>query len=92
MDFTMPPGYIDWLLKRRKAQLLHGEVERRLIQLLARVLPDYHPVQEPQGLAGGRNDLMLFEIPRTEGALRKFSRQRARFRGTCEYWIRPRPT
>ena len=62
MDFTMPPGYIDWLLKRRKAQLLHGEVERRLIQLLARVLPDYHPVQEPQGLAGGRNDLMLFEF------------------------------
>lgn len=41
---------------------MHPEVEKRLAELLSRIVPDYHPVAEPVGLAGGRNDLMLFEF------------------------------
>jgi len=46
----------------RKLKKLHGLVEDRLIQILNKVTPEYHPIKEPQGLAGGRNDLMLFEF------------------------------
>jgi hypothetical protein len=37
-------------------------VETRLIELCKEWLPHLHPVKEIQGLAGGRNDLLLFEF------------------------------
>lgn len=54
--------YINWIQKVRKAKQLHGIVENRLIQILNKIIPEYNPIKEPQGLAGGRNDLMLFEF------------------------------
>lgn len=54
--------YIQWVKKSRKAKKLHTYVEERLIQILSVILPDHHAIKEPQGLAGGRNDLMLFEF------------------------------
>jgi hypothetical protein len=50
------------LSELRRAKKLHSAVEDRLAQLIKRIAPDYHPVKEPVGLAGGRNDLMLFEF------------------------------
>jgi hypothetical protein len=52
----------DWIIEKRKKKQLHGVVEDRLIKILNKVFPDYHPVKEPQGLAGGRNDLILFKF------------------------------
>ncbi len=52
----------DWVLKERKAKRLHGIVEDRLVEIIAKIFPDYHPIKEAQGLAGGRNDLLLFEF------------------------------
>jgi|GEM_PF-1744868 len=46
----------------RKSRQLHTTVEKRIAQVLSKVVPDFHPVAEPLGLAGGRNDLMLFEF------------------------------
>ena len=54
--------YREQLLALRKAKKLHTVVEDRLIKLLQVATPDLHPLKEPQGLAGGRNDLMLFEF------------------------------
>ena len=50
------------LLALRKAKGLHTAVENRLVELLKEAVPNFHPLKEPQGLAGGRNDLMLFEF------------------------------
>ncbi len=46
----------------RKAKKLHTEVENRLSSLISQISIDYIPVKEPVGLAGGRNDLLLFEF------------------------------
>lgn len=56
------PDYAEHVLELRKNRKLHTFVEDRLIELLNKVLPNLHPIKEPQGLAGGRNDLMLFEF------------------------------
>lgn len=52
---------IEWIKEQRQSKSLHSSVEVRLAAILSKVLPDYHAVKELQGLAGGRNDLMLFE-------------------------------
>lgn len=62
MRFSSRDKYIKWMRELRKRKEMHPEVERRLTELLSRIVPDYHPVAEPLGLAGGRNDLMLFEF------------------------------
>jgi hypothetical protein len=54
--------YIDWIRAIRKGKELHNYVENRLKEILSKILPEYHAVKEPQALAGGRNDLMLFEF------------------------------
>lgn len=54
--------YINWIKETRKAKALHSIVESQLVRILNKICPDYHPLKEPQGLAGGRNDLMLFEF------------------------------
>ena len=54
--------YIPWLLDLRKKKRLHPTVEEKLVGVLKQVAPDFHPVQEPLGLPGGRNDLLLFEF------------------------------
>jgi hypothetical protein len=46
----------------RKTKQLHTVVEDRLTMLISKISSDYHPVKEPVGLAGGRNDLMVFEF------------------------------
>ena len=46
----------------RKAHKLHDRVESRLVEIFEKIMPDYHPIKEPQALAGGRNDLILFEF------------------------------
>jgi len=46
----------------RQAKKLHTAVEDRLVKLISKIAPDYHAIKEPVGLAGGRNDLMLFEF------------------------------
>lgn len=46
----------------RSLKKLHTAVEDRLIALIGKIAPNYHPIKEPVGLAGGRNDLMLFEF------------------------------
>ncbi|MEW5985667.1 MAG: hypothetical protein AB1791_03440 [Chloroflexota bacterium] len=51
-----------WILEQRQARKLHAAVEDRLTKLVSKIAPDYHPIKEPVGLAGGRNDLMLFEF------------------------------
>lgn len=50
------------ILELRKANKLHTEVEGQLTSILKTVVPDMYPLAEPQGLVGGRNDLMLFEF------------------------------
>lgn len=62
MRFGSRDEYVNWVRELRKRKELHPEIERRLAELLSRIVPDYHPVAEPVGLAGGRNDLMLFEF------------------------------
>jgi len=47
-------------LRRRKQ--LHTVVENRIMELASRVAPEFYPAKEPHGLAGGRNDLMLFDF------------------------------
>jgi len=54
--------YIEQIKALRKSKKLHTYVEDRLIELITRIAPEYHPIKEPVGLAGGRNDLMLFEF------------------------------
>lgn len=54
--------YVQWIKAIREAKLLHTVVEERLIHVLSNIVPEYHPVKEIQALAGGRNDLMLFEF------------------------------
>lgn len=53
---------IQEITRLRKAKHLHTAVEDRLAMLVNKISPDYHPIKEPVGLAGGRNDLMLFEF------------------------------
>jgi hypothetical protein len=62
MEKKLSSEVIEQIKEKRRSQLLHGEVEAKLIAMLERVIPQYYPVKEPQGLAGGRNDLMLFEF------------------------------
>ena len=65
MNLNLNPqshNYVENLLALRKAKELHTVVENRLIQLLALSIPKLYPVKEVQGLAGGRNDLMLFQF------------------------------
>ena len=57
----MKQDYVPWLLELRKKKQLHPTVEEKLIDVLKQVAPNFHPVQEPLGLAGGRNDLLLYE-------------------------------
>ncbi len=57
----MNPDIIMWIKEQRKSRTLHNSVETRLTAILSKILPDYHAVKELLGLAGGRNDLMLFE-------------------------------
>lgn len=54
--------YVPWLLDLRKKKRLHPTVEGKLIEVLKQVAPDLYPVQEPLGLAGGRNDLLIFDF------------------------------
>jgi len=58
----MRQDYIPWLLDLRKKKRLHSTVEEQLVSVLKQVAPEFYPVQEPLGLAGGRNDLILFEF------------------------------
>ncbi len=53
--------YNEWILNLRKSRKLHSLVENQLSKIVSTILPDYIPVSEVQGLAGGRNDLILFE-------------------------------
>ncbi len=46
----------------RKRKQLHSVVESRLVEIVYKVAPELHPIKEPLGLAGGRNDLMLFDF------------------------------
>ncbi len=46
----------------RKDKQLHSVVEEKIISILSKIAPDLHPIREPLGLAGGRDDLMLFEF------------------------------
>jgi hypothetical protein len=62
MEKKLSSEVIEQIKEKRRSQLLHGEVEAKLIAMLARVILQYYPIKEPQGLAGGRNDLMLFEF------------------------------
>jgi len=50
------------ILDLRRAHKLHAAVEDRLIELIRTIAPEYHSIKEPVGLAGGRNDLLLFEF------------------------------
>ncbi len=67
------PDYPEQLLALRKARQLHTVVENRLIELLGVVTPSMHPLKELQGLAGGRNDLMLFEFSGKKVVLEVFA-------------------
>jgi hypothetical protein len=60
--FDDEPEYFRWIANLRKAKHLHTTVEDRLVALVSQALPEYLPVKEPQGLAGGRNDLLLFDF------------------------------
>jgi hypothetical protein len=51
-----------WIADLRHSRRLHTTVENRLAELMGRIAPGYHPIKEPLGLAGGRNDLLLFEF------------------------------
>jgi hypothetical protein len=52
----------DWIKNLRAEKRLHTVVENRLIALIQKITDDYHPIKEPVGLAGGRNDLLLFKF------------------------------
>jgi hypothetical protein len=62
MNPRLSPELIKQIKELRKTNHLHTWVEKRLIQIMQVIAKDYHPIPEPQGLAGGRNDLMLFEF------------------------------
>jgi hypothetical protein len=59
--FDEETEYFKWITEQRKAKQLHTTVENRLVAVARHTLPEYLPVKEPQGLAGGRNDLLLFD-------------------------------
>lgn len=46
----------------RKRKQLHSVVETRLVEIVSGIAPELHPIKEPLRLAGGRNDLMLFDF------------------------------
>jgi hypothetical protein len=54
--------YINWVKEQRKAKKLHTIVEKKLISILSKLAAEFEPIPEPQGLAGGRNDLILFRF------------------------------
>ncbi len=54
--------YIQWVREQRKAKKLHTLVEQKLISILSEFASEFEPIPEPQGLAGGRNDLLLFRF------------------------------
>lgn len=59
---SLPESYIQWITEARKEKKLHGIVEDKLVEILSFLSHDFEPIKEPQGLAGGRNDLMLFRF------------------------------
>ena len=61
-ETASPEEYNKWIVELRRAKQLHTTVEDRLVELIGKIAPEYHPIWEPVGLAGGRNDLMLFEF------------------------------
>lgn len=54
--------YVRQIKALRKAKTFHTFVEERLSKICMSLFPDFHPIKEIQGLAGGRNDLLLFEF------------------------------
>ena len=59
---ALSENYIQWIRDIRKEKKLHGIVEDKLVEILSALFSDFESVKEPQGLAGGRNDLMLFRF------------------------------
>jgi hypothetical protein len=55
-------NYLEQMKKLRKQKLFHSFVQARLIEMCQQWFPYLHPIKEIQGLAGGRNDLILFEF------------------------------
>lgn len=62
LHFSSASEFKEKVLALRKAKKLHTEIENKLTSMLRVVVPDMYSLPEPQGLAGGRNDLMLFEF------------------------------
>lgn len=54
--------YIEFVLDLRRRNCLHSYVEACLIEMCKALFPEFHPLKEVQGLAGGRNDLMLYQF------------------------------
>ncbi|UCH97287.1 MAG: hypothetical protein JSV88_10660 [Candidatus Aminicenantes bacterium] len=55
-------SFFSSLKKLRRNKKLHAVVEERIKNFLSKILPELHIIQEVQGLAGGRNDLICFEF------------------------------
>jgi hypothetical protein len=49
------------IIKLRKNKLLHSNILSELTIIINRYFPEYEPIAEIQGLAGGRNDLIAFK-------------------------------
>jgi len=60
-DKTQPDLH-NRILELRRSKKLHSAVEEKLTHLAGIVAPEFHAVKEPVGLAGGRNDLLMFEF------------------------------
>jgi hypothetical protein len=52
---------LDEIIRLRKNKQLHPAVLKKLIILINNYFPEYEPIPEILGLAGGRNDLMAFK-------------------------------
>jgi hypothetical protein len=59
---VLSESYIKWVKDVRKEKRLHGIVEDKLVEILSILCSDCELIKEPQGLAGGRNDLMMFRF------------------------------
>jgi hypothetical protein len=55
-------SYTEKMKRLRKDKLFHSYVQAQLTELCRQWFPQLHPIKEIQGLAGGRNDLILFEF------------------------------
>ena len=62
MSSQISEDNVNQIRELRRLKKLHTAVEDKLIALIGKIAPNYHPIKEPVGLAGGRNDLMLFEF------------------------------